>query len=869
MASTSWLNLFPNNSWLREPDLEEVVLDGWGLHENIEVAGGIRGEEGIRYQEIHDRHVVLMVQEDDYWKQRAKMHWLKEGDMNTSFFHKSATARHKKKNVRKLVNEDGIEVHTQEELCEVAKQYFDTLFKPKNGEQEPILNLIQRRVTEEDNIYLAAPITKDEIQQALFQMHPNKSPGPDGFNPAFYQRFWEQCGDDIFVAASNWLDRGYFPTSLNETNICLIPKCDNPISMKDLHPISLSFVEGRSILDNALIAIEVIHALKRKTKGRKSELALKIDISKACDKVDWGFLRGVLTSMGFGDRWIRWIMMCVSFLNYSVLMNYDKVGPIITGRGLRQGGPLSPYLFILVAEGLTSLIHQAVGRGDVHGARICRGAPEVSHLLFANDCFLFCRASVVEVNHLMSILHTYELASGQEINLAKSEVFFSRNLSHAAKEDLASILGVRHVLGTGIYLGLPSMIGRKDLASILGVRHVLGTGIYLGLPSMIGRSKKAIFSYIKDRIWKKINSWIGRTLSKAGKEGGGSNNNKRIHWLAWDRLACPKAKGGLGFRNFEAFNMGMVAKQTWIIIQNPESLAAKIIKARYFSRSSLLWRIGSGDRIRVMYDPWMRGNGDHWVSSPQVECVYDLFVKDLLLENYKAWDIAKIRHLFFGPVVEEIIATPLISSVKEDKLVWEEERNGCYSVKSGYNLAMRCIFRSDKHHVEEDDIHVFFGCVAARECWMAACLSQLLENPAYQDITVAERVFEMCRNEDNAMIGRVSSLFWCIWHNRKDKIWNDNIQLPSQVGRMAFAVWNEWFTVHQLQRQNIVPVEDPRPVRWKKPDVTWIKCNVDVAFVAGSSITCMGLCFRDTNEQFVAGLTQWQQPVYSIVEGET
>ncbi|GAU46451.1 hypothetical protein TSUD_402180 [Trifolium subterraneum] len=652
-------------------------------------------------------------------------------------------------------------------------------------------------------------------------MHPDKSQGPDGFNPAFYQRFWEQCGDDIFVAASNWLDRGYFPTSLNETNICLIPKCDNPISMKDLRPISLcnvlykmiskvlanrlkdcldrcvsqeqsAFVEGRSILDNALIAIEVIHALKRKTKGRRGELALKIDISKAHDKVDWGFLRGVLTSMGFGDSWIRWIMMCVSSVNYSVPMNYNKVGPIIPGRGLRQGDPLSPYLFIMVTEGLTSLIHQA-GK---------------------------CRR---------------------------------------------------------------------------------GTSIYLGLPSMIGRSKKAIFSYIKDRIWKKMNSWRGRALSKAGKEvmiksvlqaipsyvmsmfilpssliddiekmlnafwwGGGSNNNKGIHWLAWDRLACPKANGGLGFRNFEAFNMAIVAKQAWNIIQNPESLVAKIIKARYFPRSSLLeaslvynpsfawrsiwkarqillhgcrWRIGSGDRIRVMYDPWLRGNDDRWVSSPQVECVYDLFVKDLLLENYKTCDIAKIRNLFIGPVVKEIIATPLISSVKEDKVVWEEERNRCYSVKSGYNLAIRCIFRSNKYHVEEDDIHVFFGCVATRECWMTADLSQLLENPSYQDGIVEERVFEMCRNEDNAMIGRVASLFWCIWHNRNDKIWNDNIQLPSQVGRMAFAVWNEWFTVHQLRRQNIVPVENPRPVRWEKPGVRWIKCNVDVAFVTGSGIT--------------------------------
>jgi hypothetical protein len=252
-----------------------------------------------------------------------------------------------------------------------------------------------------------------------------------------------------------------------------------------------AFVEGRSILDNALIAIEVIHAMKRKTKGHRGELALKIDISKAYDKVDWGFLRGMLVRMGFAEQWIQWMMMCVSSVNYSVLMNFDKVGPITPGRGLRQGDPLSPYLFILVAEGLTALIHQVVHRGDIHGVRICRGAPEVSHLLFADDCFLFCRANVAEVNQLLSILHTYEQASGQEINLSKSEVFISRNMSQAEQE---------------------------DLAGILGVRHVLGTGIYLGLPSMIGRNKKAIFSYIKDRIWKKINSWRGRALSKAGKE---------------------------------------------------------------------------------------------------------------------------------------------------------------------------------------------------------------------------------------------------------------------------------------------------------------------------------------------------------------
>jgi hypothetical protein len=184
--------------------------------------------------------------------------------------------------------------------------------------------------------------------------------------------------------------------------------------------------------------------------------------------------------------------------------------------------------------------------------------------------FLFCRANISEAIHLLQILKTYEEASGQKIILTKSEVFISRNVSHAAQ---------------------------VDLSKILGVCHALDTGTYLGLPSMIGRSKKATFSYIKDKIWRKINSWRGRSLSKAGKEvmvksvlqaipsyimsiynipsttiteiermfnafcWVGGTNNKGIRCLAWDRLTCPKERGGLGFKDLQAFNMAMVAKQ--------------------------------------------------------------------------------------------------------------------------------------------------------------------------------------------------------------------------------------------------------------------------------------------------------------------
>jgi hypothetical protein len=321
----------------------------------------------------------------------------------------------------------------------------------------------------------------------------------------------------------------------------------------------------------------------------------------------------------------------------------------------------------------------------------------------------------------MSLLNTYGVASGQEINLSKSEVFFSRNLSKAAQE---------------------------DLSGIMGVKHVMGTGRYLGLPSMVGRSKKATFGFIKDRIWKRINSWRGRALSKAGKDvmiksvlqaipsyfmsvylipdsiisdierminvfwWGDGSNNKGIRWLAWEKLAKPKAIGGLGYRDFHAFNMSLIAKQAWKFVVEPDKLVSRVFKARYFPRSSIChaklgdnpsyvwrsvwksrdvlsigcrWKIGDGSKIKIMSNPWLRGGDELWVQSPQNQSMYDLFVNDLLLQGTKMWDSHKVKLLFSEPVAEHTLNIPLFEEVKEDKLVWKFDNHGRYTVKSGYN----------------------------------------------------------------------------------------------------------------------------------------------------------------------------------------
>jgi len=191
------------------------------------------------------------------------------------------------------------------------------------------------------------------------------------------------------------LDTGSFPPTLNATTIALIPEGESQTYMKDWRSIALcnviykvvanrlkivlnkcisdsqyAFVPGRSILDNAMAAIEIIHYMKSKVKGKLGDVALKFDISKAYDRIDWNYLKRVMLKMGFFDIWINWISMCIETVDYSVLVNGNASGPIISGRGLRQGDPLSPYLFIICAEGLSALIRKAKARGEINGVKI-------------------------------------------------------------------------------------------------------------------------------------------------------------------------------------------------------------------------------------------------------------------------------------------------------------------------------------------------------------------------------------------------------------------------------------------------------------------------------------------------------------------
>lgn len=239
-------------------------------------------------------------------------------------------------------------------------------------------------------------------------------------------------GHEVFRYCKEWLHTKSFPGELNYTNVFLIPKKEDASCLKDLRPISLcnvlykilakvlanrmktvlpfiisenqsAFVQNRNIIDNVLVAFELIQHMSKKKHGAMGEVALKLDISKSYDRVSWSYLRQRLIIMGFCDTWVDWMMLCVKTVTYNFCFNDSIIGPIMPRKGLRQGDPLSPFLFLLCVEGLSNALDVVSANGAISGCKICPTALVVSHLLFADDNFLFFHASFEEATYIKEL----------------------------------------------------------------------------------------------------------------------------------------------------------------------------------------------------------------------------------------------------------------------------------------------------------------------------------------------------------------------------------------------------------------------------------------------------------------------------------
>lgn len=224
--------------------------------------------------------------------------------------------------------------------------------------------------------------------------------------------------EGIIAAVKFFFQSGIMPEYVNDTIIVMIPKIDNPVKITDFRPISLcnvvykvvskclvnrlrpvldeiispwqsAFIPERMITDNAYVAFECIHHIKQEKDPTRSYCAYKLDLSKAYDRVDWNYLRQMMQKLGFAHRWVDWIMSCVTSVRYSVKFNGAILDSFAPSRGLRQGDPLCPYLFLFVADGLSAFINIGIATRNISPLKITRSVPGVSHLLFADDTLIF------------------------------------------------------------------------------------------------------------------------------------------------------------------------------------------------------------------------------------------------------------------------------------------------------------------------------------------------------------------------------------------------------------------------------------------------------------------------------------------------
>lgn len=468
------------------------------------------------------RELMLAYKEEEiYWRQKSRERWLKLGDKNSKFFHLSVKANRARRYLVKLKDRLGHDQWSDAAKAQVAIDYFSDLFTSSNPPSyKEVFQSMAPKVTPLMNSCLIQKVSKEEVREAIFSINSDSAPGSDGMTCLFFQKFWDVVGDSVTAEIQEVFKTGIMPQDWNFTYKCLLPKIPDPENMTDLRPISLcsvlyktvskilvrrlqpflkdlvsvnqsAFVSERLIQDDIIIAHKAVHALNTNPTVAKEYMAVKTDMSKAYDRVEWSYVKELLEALGFHDTVTQWIMMCITSVSFAVLMNDQPFGLIAPTRGIRQGDPLSPFLFVLCTERLSHLLEVAERNNILTGLKFSEEGPSVNHLLFADDSLFICKASPQQCKNLKRILTVYGEATGQCINYQKSSITFGKMIPEEE---------------------------RAELRNILEIFNEGGTSKYLGLPECFSGSKVELLSYLKERAQCRINSWFLRKLSQGGKE---------------------------------------------------------------------------------------------------------------------------------------------------------------------------------------------------------------------------------------------------------------------------------------------------------------------------------------------------------------
>lgn len=691
---------------------------------------------------LSEKAWFLQDAERKFIAQKLKTNHLILSDKGSRYFHDLARSSGSYTPISAVYDSAGTLVSDSQQLGTLFVDFYTSLFGTSRSREPIDTGVLHMGPTLDTTTAgcLAQCVPSGEIRQAVFSMADEKAPGPDGFTPAFFKAYWSIVGDDVCAAVQDFFDRGQLLRQMNATSVSLIPKKPNDLTVADFRPIACcnvsykiitkviatrlaraipsiidqaqgGFVEGRLLSDNTLLAEELIRGYARKS--NTARCMIMVDIRKAFDTVSWDFLREVLCGLGFPERFINWVMLCVSTPMYSVKLNGSLHGYFEGKRGLRQGDPMSPMLFVLCMEYFSRLLRARTATPFFTYHPRCEPL-RITHLAFADDLMLFSKGDRSSVDILMKVLNEFECTSGLAINPNKSSMY-----SVGVEEDLS-------------FTGIPQ--------GSLPVR-------YLGIPLDSQKLKVSQFSALTDAINSYISSWKGHTLSYAGRleliksviQGVASFWLQQVflpvgvvdHITAicrrflWGGKACPVAwekvcrtieEGGLGLKDLQTWNKALLAKQIWNFHTKKDTLWVRWVHSFYIQGQDFwTWKPGK----------WNSSAFIRKLMSVRDELLQSLGGRDATIMQLAQW--ARLRGLDSSKVY--LILRPKLPPQRIFRLLWK----GAYPPKFSFiawkavreRLPTRARLRNYYgetccpfcRRAPETSQHLFFHCEFSRHIW--------------------------------------------------------------------------------------------------------------------------------------------------------
>ncbi|GJY87422.1 RNA-directed DNA polymerase, eukaryota, partial [Tanacetum coccineum] len=682
--------------------------------------------------------------------QKAKIKWAIEGDENTSFFHGMLKKKRRQCSIKGILT-NGTWIEEPDKVKTEFYSHFCKRFSNSDTPRISIGDIPVNPISPEQREFLKREVSNEEIKKAVWECGGDRAPGPDGFNFMFFKSFWDVIQNDVVRFVRQFFNTNRFSKGCNSSFIALIPKIEYAKYVSDFRPNSLigcqykiigkilanrlgsvigscvsieqsAFLKGRNILDGPLFLNECL-AWYRKRK--KSLMVFKVDFEKAFDSLRWEYLDEIMGKLGFGSKWRKWISGCLINARASVLVNGSPTNEFEIQKGLRQGDPMSPFLFILAMEGLHALMCKDESVGLYKGASI--GNISISHLLYADDVTFVGAWSQSNVCNLIFILRCFFMVSRLRININKSEIV-GINVFDEDVSNMAAVLGCGVEKLPMTYLGVPvggnmricdnwKRIIKKFEAKLSNWKaKLLSIG---GRLSLIKAALGNLPTYFMSLYWMPIS--IQNRLESIRNRFfiGGDMGDKKITWVRWKSCLASKVMGGLDIGSIYAFNAALLFKWIWRFINNSKALWVNVVKEIHGQEGGL----GSGRVLKYSHSPWSSminlvaqlkdkgidllgfckrsvGNGnttkfwiDSWCGDRPLRDIYPrIYVLDqnkdcLVAQRYDVQDWSNVLRRLPRSGIELVQFTDMVNSISQVKLsdspdCWEWDLSS-----SGFSVA--------------------------------------------------------------------------------------------------------------------------------------------------------------------------------------